>query len=322
MKSFGTASTASEDALLLRSALYTPGSRRRAVAKGREVDADCLILDLEDAVAPSAKEEARTVVLEEMSKGGYGDRAVTVRVNGLDTPWGSADLQAVRNYIETTRGGTKVAAVVLPKVESAEHVVKCISMLGERAPVWSMIETPLGVLNANNIASAHPQMRCLVAGSSDLTKDLHALHTSDRLPLLFSLSQIVLAARANHIFALDGVHLDLEDDAGFAASVTQGRQMGFDGKTLIHPKTVRATNRAFAPKSSELEQAARIIEAHAEASARGQGVVVVDGQLIENLHVENAHRLRAIGEAIKRKEGPPKERWRDTPSSLSEPDIS
>ncbi|MFQ5785232.1 MAG: HpcH/HpaI aldolase/citrate lyase family protein [Alphaproteobacteria bacterium] len=278
-----------------RSVLYMPGSNARALEKGRTLPADGLILDLEDAVAPDAKESARARICEAVAAGGYGKRELVLRVNGFGTPWGYGDLTAA-----ATSG---VHAVLLPKVESAGMVTQAVAALeANGAPdgldVWCMMETPLGMLHAEEIAGAHPRVACLVMGTSDLAKDLHASHTRDRLPMLTSLGLCLLAARGHGIAILDGVHLDLADDEGFAEVCRQGVELGFDGKTLIHPKTIAAANQAFAPSAEEVAWSNKIIAAHAEASAGGQGVVVVDGRLVENLHVENAHRIVALAEAI------------------------
>ncbi len=278
-----------------RSVLYVPGSNARALAKARELAADGLILDLEDAVAPSAKDEARERVLAELGRGGFGHRELAVRVNGADTPWGAGDLAAA--------AGSGAHAVLLSKVESAEDVRAAERALrAAGAPVeqalWCMIETPLGVLRSAEIAGASPRVACLVMGTSDLVKDLQARHTPERLEVVTALGLTLLAARAHRLAALDGVHLDLADDAGFEASCRQGRQMGFDGKTLIHPRTIGAANRAFSPSPEEVESARRVIAAHAEAEAAGRGVVVVDGRLVESLHVEQARRLLALADAI------------------------
>ena len=272
-----------------------PGSNARALDKGRSLPADGLILDLEDAVAPDAKAAAREQIAAAVKAGGYGRRELVIRVNGLDREWGEADVTMA------TRSGAD--AILLPKVESAERV-RTLDRLMERegAPpgmaIWCMIETPLGVLHAAEIARAGGRLGCFVMGTSDLANDLRASHTRERLPMLTSLGLCVLAARAYRLVILDGVHLDLNDDAGFAESCRQGRELGFDGKTLIHPKTIEAANRAFAPSETELDFSRRVIQAHAEAAATGKGVVVVDGRLIEKLHVENARRLVALAEAI------------------------
>jgi len=278
-----------------RSVLYMPGSNARALEKGRSLPADGLILDLEDAVAPDAKATARETIAAALADGGYGGRELIVRVNGLNTPWGYDDLRMA--------AASGADAVLLPKVESADAVRQAEAVLrAAGAPagqtIWCMMETPLGILNAKEIAGASPAVGGLVLGTSDLAKDLHAAHTAQRLPMITSLGLCLLAARAYGLAVLDGVHLDLNDDEGFAASCRQGRDLGFDGKTLIHPKTIAACNAAFAPDAEEIAQAHRIIAAHAEAAAAGKGVVLVDGKLVENLHVENARRLVTLAEAI------------------------
>lgn len=278
-----------------RSVLYLPGSNARALEKARGVAADALILDLEDAVAPSAKEGARRQVLAALAAGGYGHREVVLRVNGAATPWGAEDLAAA------ARSGAH--AVLLPKVEGAEQVraaERALAAAGapDALALWCMIETPRGVLAAAEIAAATPRLACLVMGTSDLVKDLHARHTAGRSEVLVALGTVLLAARANGLAALDGVHLDLADAAGLEAACRQGRDLGFDGKTLIHPSTIEVANRVFAPAPDELEEARRIIAAHAEAEAAGRGVVVVGGRLVEALHVEQARRVAALAAAI------------------------
>lgn len=283
-----------------RSVLYMPGSNARALEKGRTLPADGLILDLEDAVAPDAKATARATIKEAIAAGGYGGRELVVRTNGLNTPWGYDDL--------VMAASSGADAVLLPKVESADMVRQAEAVLRangspDHQTIWCMMETPLGMLNAKEIAGASPKLGGLVMGTSDLAKDLHAAHTRDRLPMITSLGLCLLAARAYGLAILDGVHLDLNDDEGFAASCRQGRELGFDGKTLIHPKTIAACNEAFAPGAEEIAFARRIIDAHAAASAEGRGVVLVDGKLVENLHVENAKRLVAMAAAILALEG-------------------
>lgn len=278
-----------------RSVLYMPGSNARALEKGRSLDADGLILDLEDAVAPDAKAQARNQVVEAIRAGGYGHREILLRVNGLSTPWGYDDLVAA------AQSGTD--AVLLPKVDSADMVRQAEGILvASGAPdslqLWCMMETPRGILRAEEIADSSPRLGGFVMGTSDLAKDLHAAHTPLRLPMIPSLGICLLAARAAGIAILDGVYLDLSDEEGFAASCKQGAELGFDGKTLIHPKQLAPANEAFAPTEAEVELSRRIIQAHAEAEAEGKGVIVVDGKLIENLHVENAKRLVALAEAI------------------------
>jgi citrate lyase subunit beta/citryl-CoA lyase len=282
------------DVRLRRSVLFMPASNARALDKARTLAADALVFDLEDAVAPDAKPEARRMAIAAASGGGYAPREVVIRVNALDTPWGRDDLAVV--------AGSGAAAVLLPKVESAAAVREVVRLLEAAGgppdlALWAMLETPRGVLRAEEIAASE-RVAALVMGTSDLTKDLRARHTPDRLPLLTSLGLCVLAARAHGLTALDGVHLDLDDEPGFLAACRQAAAMGFDGKTLIHPRTIAAANAAFSPAPEEIDRARRIIAAHTEAIARGQGVVVVDGRLIENLHVEDAHRLVALAEAI------------------------
>jgi citrate lyase subunit beta/citryl-CoA lyase len=278
-----------------RSVLYMPGSNPRALEKGKTLAADGLILDLEDAVAPDAKVAAREQVCAAVRAGGYGKRELIVRVNSLNTPWGYDDLVAA--------AGSGADAVLLPKTEAAESVRRAESVLASSgAPdslaIWCMMETPRGVLNAQEIAGAGPRVAGFVMGTSDLTKAIHARHTPLREPMLASLGICILAARAFDLAIVDGVHLDLNDDAGFEQSCRQGLELGFDGKTLIHPKTIATANRIFAPAAEEVAWATRIIAAHAEAAAQGKGVVVVDGRLIENLHVAEALRTVALAEAI------------------------
>ncbi len=278
-----------------RSVLYMPGSNARALDKARGLAADALIMDLEDAVAPDAKELGRQQIAAAIKDGGYGGRELVVRVNGLDTVWGEDDLKAA-----ATMGAD---AVLLPKVEQKETVLAAIAILdGAGGPadlaIWCMMETPLAMLHAEEIAFAHARVGCFVMGTSDLAKDLHAAHTPQRTPFMTSLGLCILAARAAGIGILDGVHLDLGDDEGFRQSCVQGLELGMDGKTLIHPKTIAAANEVFAPSDDEIVWSKRIIAAHGEAEADGKGVLLVDGKLVENLHVENAHRLVAMAEAI------------------------
>lgn len=282
-----------------RSVLYMPGANGRAIEKARGLPADGLILDLEDAVAPAQKEEARALVAAELRRGGFGHRERVVRVNGPGTPWHEADLAAA--------AGMGADAVCLPKVESAAAVRAAEARLAAAgAPgalsLWCTIETPRGVLAAAEIAASSPRLACLVMGTSDLVKDLGARHTAGRAEVLTALSLVLLAARAHGLAALDGVHLDLADEAGFEAACRQGRDLGFDGKTLIHPRTIDAANRAFSPGADELALARRVVAAHAESQAQGKGVVVVDGRLVESLHVEAALRLLRLAEAIAARE--------------------
>jgi citrate lyase subunit beta/citryl-CoA lyase len=272
-----------------------PGANARALEKSRTLPADALIFDLEDAVAPDAKLNARKQVVQAVEAGGYGRREVMIRTNGLNTPWGYDDLVAA-----ATAGAN---AVLLPKVESAAVVRQAESVLvSNGAPpdlaIWCMMETPRGMLHAEEIVDASPRLGGLVMGTSDLAKDLQAQHTAMRLPLITALGLCMLAARAARVAILDGVYLDLNDHDGFVDSCRQGAELGFDGKTLIHPKQLEAANEVFAPSEEELRLSRRIIDAYAQAAAEGKGVVLVDGKLIERLHVDHAERVVALAEAI------------------------
>jgi citrate lyase subunit beta/citryl-CoA lyase len=275
-----------------------PGANTRALEKGRTLPADCLILDLEDSVSADSKVQARQNILEAIARGGYGHRELIIRINALSSPWGYDDLAAA-----STSGAD---AVLLPKVESADTVRQAeLVMNTAGAPpemaIWAMMETPIGTLNVEEISASSPRLSCLVMGTSDLAKDLHASHTRDRIPMITSLGMCLLAARAYNLAILDGVHLDLRDDEGLAYSCRQGLDMGFDGKTLIHPRTIGIANEVFSPSPEEVEWSHKIIDAHAAAMAEGKGVAVYEGKLIENLHVENAHRIVALAAAIEQR---------------------
>jgi len=283
-----------------RSVLYMPGSNARALEKARTLPADGLILDLEDAVAPDAKDAARARVCAAVRAGGYGAREVVIRVNGLMTPWGHADLVAAAE--------AGADAVLIPKVESADAVRQALAVLDAAgAPaglaLWCMMETPRAMLRAEAIAGASARLGALVMGTSDLAQELRAAHTPQRLPLITALGLCLLAARAFGLAILDGVFLDLEDNDGFVAACRQGRELGFDGKTLIHPRQIAPANQAFAPDAAAVAQARRIIAAHAAAAREGKGVAVVDGRLVENLHVVEAERQVALADAIAALEG-------------------
>lgn len=280
----------------LRSVLYVPGANHRALDKARALPIDGLILDLEDAVAPDAKAAARDTVVQALSEGGYGYRRRVVRVNGLDTPWGAADIAAV------ARAGAD--AVLLPKVESPEAVQAAVAALDAAGgpadlPLWIMAETPRGILDIGRIAGAHARLEVIVMGTSDLAKELRARHTPGREGLLAALGHCLLVARAQGLEILDGVHLDLQDDPGFAVACEQGRDMGFDGKTLIHPRQIEPANRVFGISETALQQAQQIIAAWQRAQQAGSGVCVVAGRLVENLHVQEAQRLVSMHEAIR-----------------------
>ncbi|MEV6440583.1 CoA ester lyase [Amycolatopsis sp. NPDC051716] len=279
-----------------RSVLYMPGANERALEKAKTIPADALILDLEDAVAPDAKEAARERVCAAASSGDYGEREVTIRVNGLDTEWHDADLRAAAS--------AGPAAVVVPKVNSAaevHNIERALELGGAPAhtKIWAMVETPVAMLHAEEIAAASERLTVLVMGTNDLAKELHAEFVPGRGPLLGGLSLCLLAARATGKVILDGVYNDVKDLEGFEAECEQGRQYGFDGKTLIHPAQVEPCNRIFAPSEAEVDKSRRIIEAFEEAQKEGRGVVTVDGRMIENLHVDNARRVLALAEAVK-----------------------
>jgi len=278
-----------------RSVLYMPGANERALEKAKTLPTDSLILDLEDAVAPDAKVDARARVCAAASSGEYGQREVTIRVNSIGTQWHEDDLLAV------AKAGP--AAVVVPKINSASDVQSIERALEEggapaHTKIWAMLETPVAMLHAEQICGASERLTVLVMGTNDLAKELHAEHVSGRAPLLGGLSLALLAARAADKEILDGVYNDVSDLDGFTAECLQGRQLGFDGKTLIHPKQVEPCNTAFAPAEEEIVSARRIIDAFEEAQRAGRGVVTVDGQMIENLHVDNAQRVLAVAEAI------------------------
>jgi citrate lyase subunit beta/citryl-CoA lyase len=281
-----------------RSTLYMPGSNLRALEKAKTLPVDALIFDLEDSVSPDKKALAReqvVVAAKEALVGAYGKRQIMIRSNALDTDWGEADLRAAADAAPD--------AVLLSKINSASDIHQALAVLedvglDDRTSIWVMMETPLSILNAQEIAAASPRLGGFVMGTSDLVKDIHGRHTTARLPVIASLNLCVLAARAYRLLVLDGVYLDLGDEGGFNASCTQGLELGFDGKTLIHPKQIAMANTVFAPSAPELEFAGRIILAHAEAEAQGKGVVLLDGKLIENLHVQDAHRIVALSAAI------------------------
>lgn len=278
-----------------RSLLFMPGSNERALEKGKEVAADGLIMDLEDGVAPEAKEDARARILAAIKGGGYGRRELVVRVNGPGTPWFEDDIEAV--------AGSGADAVLIPKVGDADTVTRADEMLAAAgAPkgfgIWCMIETAAGVLNANDIAAASARLQAFLIGAADLSKDLHALHTPDRLPLLTSIGLCILAARAHGLAVLDSPFFDLSDDEGFARACRQGRELGFDGKTLLHPKTIAAANAAYGPSAEDIAWAEKIITAFEAVAAEGKAVTLVDGQLVEGLHVDQARELLALADTL------------------------
>ena len=278
-----------------RSVLYMPGANERALEKAKGLDADALILDLEDAVAPDAKAEARERVCAAASSGEYGSKEVAIRVNGLTTQWHAEDIAAA------AKAGP--AAVVVPKVDSVAdvHAIEAGLEAGgapDTTKIWAMVETPVAMLHAEAIAAASERLTVLVMGTNDLAKELHAEHVPGRQPLLTGLGLCLLAARATGKVILDGVYNDIKDEAGFEAECLQGRQMGFDGKTLIHPSQLEPANRIWAPTADAVEDAAALIATFEEAIAAGKGVVTHNGRMIENLHVDNARRILAVADAI------------------------
>ena len=278
---------------LRRSALYIPGSNPRALHKARSLDADILIMDLEDAVAPDVKVEARLAVTQAIAGGGYGRREVVIRVNGLDTPWGADDLAAA--------AGSQASAVLLPKTEGALELREALRLFdhlgGSRLPAWVMAETPQAVLAMDAIASLAPRVTVIVMGTADLAKALRVPADALRTGLTQALSHCVLAARARGLDILDGIFTDLRDEPGFRETCRQGRVLGFDGKTLIHPAQIAAANEIFGVSDSQAADAARIVAAWESAAAAGKGIAVLDGRMIERLHAEEARRLLALHEA-------------------------
>jgi len=272
----------------LRSVLFMPGDNERALEKAREIPADALILDLEDAVAPSSKEEARQHACRAVASRGYGERLVAIRVNSAGSAWHDDDLRAV--------AAVGPDGIVLPKVRSAAEVLKMEAALvaagaPEKTRIWAMLESPSAVLAAHQIAPASERLAVLVMGTNDLVQELHADHVPGREPLVTSLSLCLLGARAAGKAILDGVYNDLRDLQGFEAECAEGRRLGFDGKTLIHPAQVDICNRVFSPSDTELRHARRVIDAFEAAARAGAGVATVDGRMVENMHVENARRV-------------------------------
>ena len=268
-----------------RSALYIPGSKERALDKARTLPVDIILFDLEDAVAPDAKEAARATLAEALAADGYGQRQKIVRMNGLDTDWGADDAAAIAKM--------NCDAVLVPKVNGPADLDAIADLIPD-LPIWAMMETPNGILNAPAIA-AHPRMAGFVMGTNDLAKDLNS---RSRAAMLTSLQLCLLAARAEGIVALDGVFNAFKDDAGLKVECEEGRDMGFDGKTLIHPAQVAICNAAFGPSEDEVALAERQIAAFEAAEAEGQGVAVVDGKIVENLHVATARATLAKAKAI------------------------
>ncbi len=282
-----------------RSVLYMPGITQRALEKAKSVTADSLILDLEDSVAPDSKTAARELVCNAVNQGGYGQREVVVRINGLDSDWGGEDLNAA-----ATCGAD---AILIPKVGNAETLkTVTAAMRAAKAPqnmqIWAMLETPDAILNAAEISALHGDpdvnLTCLIMGTNDLLKETRALFTPDRLPVISWLSTAVLAARAHGLDIIDGVYNNFSDEDGLIAECEQGRALGFDGKTLIHPAQLAPCNAIFTPSDEEIEWSRKIIAAFAEPENAGKGVITVDGQMVELLHAKMAERTVAIAQAI------------------------
>jgi len=261
-----------------RSALYIPADKERALEKAKGLACDAILFDLEDAVAPSEKVAARQILKAALAAGGYGARAKIVRVNGFDTIWGRDDVAA---FV-----GVDIDGILLPKVESAA-MVETLAQAIPDVPIWAMMETPLGMLNAAEIA-AHPRMAGFVMGTNDLAKELNARFRADRLPMMGGLHLVLLAAKAYGLVVLDGVYNAFKDDDGLTFECDQGRDMGFDGKTLIHPAQLAVANAAFAPSAEEIDLAERQIAAFEASEAKGEGIAVVDGKIVENLHIVTA----------------------------------
>ena len=277
-----------------RSVLYMPAANERALEKAKDIQADALIFDLEDAVAPDSKEVAREQACAAAASSEYGNRELTIRCNGLDTPWGKDDVLAA--------AAAGPAAVVIPKVDGSSYLDEISELLNQGgAPsstqIWAMVETPIGILHVEEIAR-HERMSVMVMGTNDMAKELRASISADRQALLPYLAMCLLSARAAGVAILDGVYNDIKDESGFKDVCVQGAEMGFDGKTLIHPNQVAPTNEIFSPSLDELDFHRRIIEEFEAAEKDGRGVLTVDGKMIENLHVDEARRALAVADAI------------------------
>jgi len=278
-----------------RSVLYMPGANDKALEKAKTLPCDAIIFDTEDSVAPDMKAVAREKVAAAVRSGEYGRRELTIRINGLDTEWWQDDLRSA--------GSAAPSAVVVPKINSADDVGVVEAVLdtidgAANTSIWAMLETPAAMERAVEIATSSERLTVLVMGTNDLAKELRAGLVPGRAPLLWGLGRCVNAARYAGKVILDGVYNDVKNPEGFAAECAQGAEMGFDGKTLIHPTQVEPCNEAFAPTAAEVEHAERVIAAWDEGIAAGKGVITVDGRMIENLHVDNARRSLAIAAAI------------------------
>jgi citrate lyase subunit beta/citryl-CoA lyase len=278
-----------------RSVLYMPGANDKALEKAKGLSCDAIILDTEDSVAPNMKAEARGKVAAAVASGEYGERELTIRTNSIETEWFEDD---VRSASEVGPSG-----IVVPKVSSADDVRRIESLMEaagapDHTRIWAMLETPAAVINAVDIVTCSERLAVLVMGTNDLAKELHAALVPGRAPLLYGLAACVNAARYGGKVILDGVFNDIKNPEGFEAECRQGADLGFDGKTLIHPTQLDAANAAFAPSEAEVEHARRVIEAFEQGLAEGKGVIQLDGKMIENLHVDNARRAVSMADAI------------------------
>ncbi|MEL6280283.1 MAG: CoA ester lyase [Pseudomonadota bacterium] len=278
-----------------RSVLYMPGSKERALEKAKTLPADGLILDLEDAVAPAEKDAARTQVKAAVQEGGYGKRELIIRVNGLDTPWGEEDLKAA------SEAGPD--AILIPKVNSAAQIDEVEALMTrhgapETTSIWAMMETPRGMLHAEAIAASTPRLNVFVMGTNDLVAELGAAHTEMRLPVITALGLCMLAARAYGVACIDGVFNEFKNIDAFRGACVQSKEMGFDGRTLIHPAQIDPCNEVFAPDHDAIALARRQLHAYEEAISKGEAVAVVDGKIVENLHVEAAKKVLAMADLI------------------------
>lgn len=279
-----------------RSVLYMPGANERALEKAKSIDADALILDLEDSVAPDSKEQGRANVVAAVQSGEYGHRELAIRVNSIGTQWHDDDVKAA--------SGAGPDAILVPKVASAEQVRSIVAAMEaagapETTQLWAMIETPIALLHAEEIAAAHERLTVIVMGTNDIVNETYGLHVPGRNPVvLTSLAWTLIAVRAAGKVIIDGVYNDVKNAEGFDAEARQGREMGFDGKTLIHPSQVEPANVAFSPSEADIERATGLIETFEEAKAAGQGVVTFNNKMVEELHVRDARRVLAFGEAL------------------------
>jgi len=281
-----------------RSLLYMPGANARALQKARRLACDTILFDLEDAVSPDSKLLAREQVVTSILQGGYGHRELVVRVNGLDTAWGQDDVAAVAEL--------PIDAILFPKIETRDQLEEILRVVdgsgGPEVAVWVMVETPRGVMDLEKFAD-HPRLQALVLGTSDLVKELRARHTSERHNIGFALQRCVMVARMFGKEVFDGVHLDFKNEASFLEACERAREIGFDGKTLIHPSQIEGANAAFGYSLDQVEHAHRLLAVWREATEQGLGVAVLDGQLVENLHAAEARRVVDFAEAIANRPG-------------------